>query len=136
MSEFNLNKITEKNFSYTDVMSAFKIQDYGELARLINEWIDDGLIAPIKKRGKTSFVPSIYSEYKKLPVEIDYSEYIPEIQKLNPKLKIAKYIKNPGEFVKNREAILTLSEYLWDCSEKLEYKMSINERSYQIWKSE
>lgn len=136
MSEFNLDKINAKNFSYTDVMSAFKIQDYGELARIINEWIDDGLIAPIKKRGKTSFVPKIYSEYKKIPVKIDYSEYIPEIQKLHPKLKIAKYINNPDEFVKDREAILTLSEYLWDCSEMLEYEMSVNERSYQIWKDE
>lgn len=132
----DLNWIKSKEFNYKDVMNTLHIDDYAELHTLIDQWIADNKISPIKKKGKTSFFPSIYVEYRKLDQKADYSEYEKEIRTLNPKLDISRYLKNQKAFVDKQKEILELSEYLWNKSERLEKKMSVKERSYDIWKDE
>lgn len=132
----DINKIKTKNFTYLDVMEVFHISDYTVLKNMIDEWIEDKKITPVKKRGMTSFIPTIYSEYKKNNVKEDYTEHEKEIRKLHPDLNITRYLNNPKQFVDNQKEILKLSEYLWNNREDLRHLMSVKERSYDIWKDE
>ncbi|WMJ89758.1 Wadjet anti-phage system protein JetD domain-containing protein [Anaerocolumna sp. MB42-C2] len=132
----DINKIKSKFFTYLDVMKAFHISDYVELKAIIEEWIAEDKIIPVKKRGMTSFIPRIYSEYKKVTKKEDYKEYEKEIRKLHPDMDITRYLKNPKQFIENKEKIIKLSEYLWNNRETLSYNMSVKERSYDIWRNE
>jgi hypothetical protein len=132
----DLNRIKSRRFTYRDVMEALEIKDYHILKETIDHWITKGSIEPVKKAGRTSFVPSVYEEYRKINVKPDYSEYKEEISILNPALNISGYLNSPGKYVESASAIKQLSDYLWKHSELLKHCMSVKERSYQIWKSE
>jgi len=132
----DINKISSRRFTYQDVMSALSIKEYTELESVINEWIENEKIVPIKKSGKTSFIPCVYNEYKKMERIIDYSEYEKEIRTLHPDLAISRYLINPQKFRDNRKEILALSTYMWKDSNAFTRSMSVKERSYDIWKNE
>ena len=132
----NINQIKSKRFTYLDVMQTLHIQEYTQLKSILDEWISQSKITPIKKHGMTSFVPRIYAEYKKIDEKIDYTEYEKEIKTLHPELAISRYLQNPKQYAENAEAISKVSDYLWTHPEALLRPMSIKERSYDIWKDE
>lgn len=133
---FNQLKILKTRFSYKDIMEAAPDLKYEQLVHLVERWISDGLITPILKSGKTSFHPSIYHEYKKLPVKQDYCMYTEEIKTLHPRLNIGRYLKHPEKYAEHRQQIVKLSEYFWDTKSLAHDKMSINEKSFIIWGDE
>ena len=126
--ELNQNKIELK-----ELQKHLKVENYNELYRKIVELIDQEQIKPIvssKTNGKT---PSLYNRYTIIRKEsvIDYTEEL--LYKINIKLDISKYIKNQKLYEKNRDYILMLSGFLDNNIEKLQSKVSINERSFQIF---
>ena len=56
-----------------------------------------------------------------------------EIINLSNKLKIDYYLKNTKEYQKDKEIINSISKFI---SESIEGVLTINERSYQIFKNE
>lgn len=134
MSE--LSKIKNNRFYYYEFMEAYHIDDYETLRSKIDALMKQGKIVPIKKSGLTSFRPSIYQEYKKMIHKPDFSYLENEIRALHPTLNISGYLNNTGTYAKNQDAVRTLSDYLWNKKEELEWEMSVKERSYAIWKDE
>ena len=133
---YKLEKINKKRFTYRDVMDVFQIKDYTILAWVLREWENNGVIAPIKNSGLTSFTPQIQMEYKKLESKPDYYDMIPKIRRLHPDLDIGRYLKRPEVYAENRKGIEQLNDYLWENKADLKYSVSVNERSFAIWRDE
>lgn len=136
MKKADLSKIKNNRFGYQEVLDLIPGITYEELRDVLEELCREQVIAPIKKSGKTSFLPQVYCEYRKLAVKQDYSHLIPEIRGLHPSLSIDKYLVNPREFQDTREYILKLSRLLWEKAECLDQWMSVKEKSYAIWGDE
>lgn len=131
----DLSKIPKQRFDYRELLKLEPGMDYDQLSQVVSQLCEEGKIVPVKSSGKTSFFPPVYVEYKKLAQKKDYSGYLSEIGTLHPKLSISRYLGNPEAFAMSREKILLLSEFLWTQGDKPE-KMSVKERSYDIWRDE
>lgn len=131
-----LSDITKKKFTYQDVLDAWPDLDYEKLYQLIGEWMEQGLIKPIKKSGLTSFRPPVFHEYKKVIAKPDDSSCLDRIKALHPKLNISRYLSHPEHYTKQQEVIQKLSEFLWHKGEDFNRMMSVNEKSYEIWGNE
>ena len=133
---YDLSRIRENPFSYKDVMRAFQISDYQDLKRILDSFEEAGLVSAVKKSGKTSFTPSVWEKYKKLRQTPDYSEAKREIQGLCPELNLEGYLKNPEKYLECREEIQKLSDFLWKRKKLLSERISVKERSFQIFGEE
>jgi len=133
---YKLSKIAKEKFTYQDVMDTYPKLDYQELYHVIQNWLDQELIVPVKKSGMTSFRPSLYHEYKKIVIKQDYSMYTDLIKSLHPKLNISRYLSHPQNYVKQQEYIWMLSEFFWKRGQDMDAKMSVNEKSFEIWGDE
>lgn len=136
MKKADLSKIKNNRFGYEEIMELIPGLTYEELYDLLEDLCKRQVIAPVKKSGKTSFLPQVYREYKKLAVKQDHSHLMPEIRGLHPSLSIDRYLGSPGEYEDSREYILKLSKMLWQKDERLDQWMSVKEKSYAIWGDE
>jgi hypothetical protein len=133
---YNVNKIKSKRFNYNAIMDSFNIGSYVELKIAVDEMIENNKIKPIKSKGMTSFNPKVYCEYRKVTEKKDYTELKNEIIKLNPKLNITRYLKNPEVYEEFQEQVLKLSKFLWNKKDNLNNEISVKERSFEIWGDE
>ncbi|HHV29134.1 Wadjet anti-phage system protein JetD domain-containing protein [Acetivibrio mesophilus] len=113
---------------------------YRSFAAFINVFCDKGILSPVKASGINGRNPPLYNKYRIL---IDNEnklsdELILELQSLNPKLDKSYYFRNPEAYKEDREYILMLSQYLLDSasSRSLEYRCTMNERSFEIFNNE
>lgn len=74
-----------------------------------------------------------YKIIKKEETSIDYTS---EIQTLCNILNIEEYLKRQKIYIKHRELLLILNNFLTQHKEKLDIPISKNERAYQIWNDE
>lgn len=136
MKRPDLERIEKNRFGYEEILQLSPDLSYEELHGVLEELCEQGVIAPIRKSGKTSFVPQVYREYRKVAEKRDYSYLLPEIRSLHPTLAIDRYLKEPGEFEESRDYVLQLSRLLWQEDERLGRWMSVKEKSYAIWGDE
>lgn len=107
--------------------------EYSEFANVINGFVEEKLLDPVKASRKNGRRPSLYNKYRILKPESDYSNALEAIKLLHPKFNHSKYAKQPEVYIKYKREIDLLSKFLWENEELLENPMSINERSFQIW---
>lgn len=107
--------------------------EYCEFASLIIRYVEEEQLEPIKSARKNGRRPALYNKYRILKPVSDYSSVLEDIKLLHPKFNHSKYAKQPEMYIKYREEINLLSNFLWQNEELLENQMSINERSFQIW---
>lgn len=113
-----------------------KINNYDELYNYIIENLKKGKIKAIKASKVNGKKPALYNSYIIIEKTVDYSKYIDEIiYDLNPKLSRDYYLKNLNRYVEDREDVFKLSLYL-DNNDVDAYKISTNERSFEIWHKE
>lgn len=136
MKTVDLGKIKKTRFGYEDVLGIAPELSYEELHEVLEELCREGVIAPVKNSGRTSFVPQVFLEYRKVAEKQDYSHLLPEIQGLHPSLSIDRYLKKPKEFQEARKYVLQLSRLLWKEDQRLTQWMSVKEKSYAIWGEE
>ena len=95
----------------------------------IEKLVQERYIEP-QKTSKTN-IEGISEKYKIIKQEdVDVKQ---EIINLSNKLKIDYYLKNTKEYQKDKEIINSISKFI---SESIEGVLTINERSYQIFKNE
>lgn len=131
-----LDRISGTTFRYHDILEQRPDMSYQELYAVLDCLEKEGKIRPIKNSGRTSFRPSVYQKYRKIPKKDDFSRWIPEIQRLNTKLNVEGYLKHPKSYAANREAIHQLSEFLWQEEAVCRLEMSVKEKSFAIWGDE
>lgn len=132
----DINKINQTKIELKELQKYLKIEDYNELYIKIVELIDNNQIKPIKSSKTNGKKPSLYNRYTIIKKDNtkDYTDEI--LYKINTKLDISKYLKNQKLYEENREYILMLSDFLDKDINKLNTPVSINERSFQIFKRE
>lgn len=127
------NKIT---LNWTEIQDIFGKEDYNLLVKDIEVLIKEGFLKSVgtKKNGRK---PSLYEKYKIILEKEDFSKYITEIDyTLNPIFKKNYYRKNIKNYIEHRPYILKLNKYLNECKYLLDTKISVNERSFEIFKEE
>ena len=96
-----------------------------------------GEFVPIKNSGLNGKNPPLYNVYWQIEEEKESNEFDDELNfKLSPKLSMEYYKKRIEQYRKDRDAILKLSEFLKNDSDKLIRSESVNERSFEIWGDE
>lgn len=104
-----------------------------ELNICINELINEEVLQPLKTSKKN--VRGMYVKYRIIKHDdtLDVKEEI--VQTLIKPIKIEYYLKNPKEYVQDREFIQTINNYLKSKGNKGTH-ITVNERSYQLFKNE
>lgn len=104
-----------------------------ELNACINELMNEKVIQPLKTSKKN--VRGMYVKYMLIKHDdtLDVKEEI--VQTLIKPIKIEYYLKNPKEYVQDREFIQTINKYL-KSKENEELPITVNEKSYQLFKNE
>ena len=107
---------------------------YAEEAGYIKELILKGTISPIKSSGTNGKKPAMFKRYWVYTQDMDYSEYLEEIKyKLSTRIRIDYYREHPDVYVRERNFVLRLDDYIRNRGDQLEVQISENERSFAIW---
>ncbi len=108
--------------------------DYPVFYEIIAKLIKKGELIPIKNSKTNGKKPALKNSYWYYEKEEDYSEYKEEIRfSLAPVLDTIYYESHPEQYVKDREKILLLSDYLKNREDGLSYPETVNERSFEIF---
>lgn len=121
-----------------DIADAHPEMDYLQLYEYIMQMVDNGELLPVKRAKTNGRKPALPLSFWKIREEQDdYAEVYEELDyRLNPQLHTEYYRKNPQAYLKDRDKILLLSNYL-DChSELLKIPETMNERSFEIFHRE
>ena len=129
----DIRRLDKNKLEIDDIKKYYKIDNYLILCKTINDLIEKEVIKPIKASKTNGKSPKLYNRYSVIRKknDIDYSYEI--LHKINYKLDTSKYMKNQQLYKKHRDDILMLSNFLDKNIEKLNKKISINERSFQIF---
>lgn len=129
--------LNKKKITLQELDEFYKILEYKKLYELVLKLIDNRIIKPVKSSKKNGKKPSLYTMYWVQQLKEDNSKYIDELNyKLNHKLDTAYYLKNIDKYKEDREFILKLNNFLADQEKYLINRISLNERSFEIWQRE
>lgn len=133
----DLRKLGLSKISLNEIKEYFRITEYDKLYEMVCSLIGENILKPVKVRGRNGMKPALFNEYHVIKEEIDYSNYKEEIHfKLNPFINTSYYLRNMDKYIKDRDYILTFSDFLDNDIELLNVEISRNERSFQIWSEE
>ncbi|BCN31347.1 Wadjet anti-phage system protein JetD domain-containing protein [Anaeromicropila herbilytica] len=136
-----MNKIRKRKVNLEELYDYYNVSEYTKLADRIKEDLEQNRIAPViasKQNGKR---PALYFKYyilEEVQENIEENtELIEELKfQIDPSLRIDYYMKNLDKYIEDRKAVLLLNEFLMRGKQLLSTPISLNERSYQIWKRE
>lgn len=132
-----LKKIKKKTITLEEIKDLYKKYNYEDVVLLINELLDKNKIEPIKNSAITPYNPPLYTKYRiKKETVMDEESLLEELNQLHFKLSSSFYKKNLNLYKKDRTYIQELNNYLFISSNSLKNKISVNERSYEIFKDE
>ena len=124
-----------KKCSLEELLKAYKQKTYSEQYAHIVKLIDSGQIKPIALAGTNGKKPALPLKFWRLQ-ERDFSDLKQELlYQLSPMISHDYYIKNLAVYAKERKAVQQLSQY-FKTQPDLTIPISLNERSYAIWKQE
>ena len=127
----------KKKIDYETVIKGRRFSSYAEEVAYVRELIEKGALIPIKKSGTNGKSPALPLRYWKPETEEDYSGLLEEIRyKLSTDIDISFYFHKPHIYKDERKYVLLLSDYLKDHKDRLKTCISMNERSYDIWRRE
>lgn len=139
----NVTSLKEKIFCFNktfitldELLNIINCKTYSEQHNCISDLIDKGIIEPLKKNSTNGKIPPLYIKYRVMKPKEDDSNLISEIKHLEGSFCISYYLDNISKYKSQREFILPLSDFLKKHSDKLDLRISKNERAYQIWKYE
>ena len=126
-----------KKITYDELVHEKRFTSYSDEVNFVKNLIDTKKIIPIKNSETNGKKPALPMKYWWIEEEVDYGELLEEIKyRLSPDIHIEYYLKRPEAYKKEREYVLMLSDYLTHHKDRLDVQISMNERSYDIWKRE
>lgn len=132
-----LCKQKNKTFTVEELRALTMINDYNKFADVITDLVKENKLAPVKASGTNGKkISTLYNKYKLIEQVEDYMETFEEIKLLSAEFNHQAYFNKPIEYIKNREEIRALDEFLKRDKTDLKVPASINERSFQIWGKE
>ncbi len=131
------NEIDKLKISLEELSKLYKITDYIKLAQAVIELLNLEQIKPIKSSGLNGKKPALYNMYKIIAKKEINSDILEELNyRLHPMLRLDYYYNNPDIYDIDRDNILKLSKFFKNKKKLLNTKISLNERSFQIWQRE
>ncbi len=123
--------------SLDDLRALSRPASYADFFQIVTSLQESGVLRPAgPARGTNGMVPPLRLKYRVLRREETDPAALSEIRLLAPGLNISGYLAHPALYQKHREILLPFSAFLKTRKEELAAPMSINERSYAIWKRE
>jgi hypothetical protein len=113
--------------------------EYKKAYDWIQKKVEKGEFKPIKNSGTNGKTPWLYARYLEVDEKKDRQPYKKELQTyILPPLQIGYYMKHLAQYEKERTYILALNDFLAnnETASLLEVKVSLNERSFQIFNDE
>lgn len=130
----SLSNFKRKRIELDELEKLFKIDTYCDLYVKVNELISANKIKPIISSGQNGKSPALYKRYKIVDIKEESKELVEEIEyKLISKFNIEYYRNHLEKYSDHRKYILQLNDFFINKSEFLNYPVSMNERSFQIW---
>lgn len=131
-----IQKSKLKSITLEEIYKLAEIVYSPEIAKqidtIVKELIEENLLEPFKTSKKNVIGTPL--KYRIIKIEKDYVYIKEEISKLYKKIDIKYYLKHPEEYEQHRKEILQINDFM-----KIEDKgkvLTVNERSYQIFKDE
>ena len=111
-----------------------KEQEYQKQYEYIINLLEKKKIKPVKASRLNGKSPALYREYWLLEETKDYSNFIEELRyQIIPDISVDYYLRHLESYEADREWVLQLNKYLKERKETLQFKVSANERSFEIW---
>ncbi|MBO5278181.1 MAG: hypothetical protein J6B06_01640 [Lachnospiraceae bacterium] len=127
----------KRKLQLRDIERLHSDMDYTQLYDYLLSEIEKGTLVPVKASGLNGRKPALYNAYWLIEEDKNYEDLFEEMRyKISPQLKLSYYEKNPEKYIRDREQILALSEYLLQSRVCLKISETVNERSFEIWKRE
>lgn len=131
LKEFDGARVTER-----ELRGYVSVQDYDEYYHIVIELVNNNMISPVKSSGSNGMHPPLHKRYTIIKPECKYDELIPEIRLLHNRLNIEGYLSDTGKYKNHKHWLSYLDYFLKNKGRSLEIPLSINERSFQIFKKE
>lgn len=128
-----------KTMNLSEVYEKLKLPYTPQSDKIINNILtnleEKGYIQPLKTTNKD--LQGSFEKYKILKLKEENEEKIKEeILKLDKKIKIDYFLKHPKEYIKYKEIITPINEFIKQTNGRKIETITVNERSYQIYKNE
>lgn len=133
-----LNKYLKPYITYDEIKKLYKLTNHKDVVNLVKQLIYENKLKPVKSSEPTILHEQIYTKYRVIK-EKNESEtmLLDELNyKIHPKLNIEYYRRNLVQYIRDRMIILNLNNYLIQKPNCLINKISVNERSYEIFEDE
>ncbi len=130
----NLNEI------YKTLKLPYSPQSDKQISKALKEIQEKGYIEPLKTTKKN--YQGLFEKYKIIKIKEDNEKQIKEeILKLDKKIKIDYLLKHPEEYLKNKDIIIPINNFLKTKKENIKEignieEITANERSYLLYKNE
>lgn len=110
---------------------------YANFERSLTQLCERGVIEPVKASGTNGRNPLLFNRYRKVSLRLDQGLRLKLIN-LHSFIRSEAYSKSPQAYTEDQRYILALDAYLKDphLRESLQESISVNERSFQIFKDE
>lgn len=128
-----------KTMNVSEVYEKLKLPYTPQSDKIINNILtnleEKGYIQPLKTTNKN--LQGSFEKYKILKLKEENEEKIKEeILKLDKKIKIDYFLKHPKEYIKYKEIITPINEFIKQTNGRKIETITVNERSYKIYKNE
>lgn len=123
-----------KKISLEDLVSSVKEKNYEEQYKRVMNLLDSGQIKPIKASGLNGKKPALYQSYWLLEESRDLGHLEEELKyRMSPVIKVDYYLSHLKVYQEDRPWVLLMDEFLKHNGAALQTKVSMNERSFEIW---
>lgn len=130
----DIRSLGKKKVSLTEIEKFYGMEDYKILYDKIIELLDVGIIEVVKSSKPNGKSPALRTAYRVMPIGEDNTELTNELRyAMDMKLDTSYYLRNIAAYKGDRAEVLKLNTYLLHHGDKLKNRISINERSFEIW---
>lgn len=131
-----LKKVKSQNITLEEIYQSTKIVYSPEIAKqmdiIIGNLVQENKLEPLKNARKNLMGTPL--KYRIVRYQKDYAETKQEIMQLHEKINVQYYLKHPEEYEEYRDEIFKINNFI--ALEEKGQTLTVNERSYQIWKDE
>ena len=133
-----LDKYSKPFITYDEIKKLYKLTNHKDVVVLVKQLICENKLKSITSSEPTILHEQIYTKYRVIKEDdeskkalLDEINYI-----IHPKLDIEYYRRNLDQYVIDQKTILELNNNLIEKQACLNKKISVNERSYEIFEDE
>ena len=137
MTHKDWSKWQKKRITLSELEHFWDVWEYGALVEMVQKTVRNGELAPVKKSLTSGRVPSLAQSYWVRAKQEMAEELLEELHfKLHPALDNSYYLAHLEHYSQERAAVLAFNRFWYDNQAALQTKMSLHERSFQIWQRE